>query len=406
MGPSPEVIAGLLGLLYEAASSEAPEAWPAFLAAVGRAASADRTYFVLEDPDHKCNFSLQIGFDPAWQAAYAEHFHQHDPLFASIMAAQQRHGEWAGTTASLMQESALRRSYFWNEFFRHQAVPKWSWAAIALRQSAGGLEGGLGLQRTAGRAPIGRSEVALLKMLSPHLRRALDTYRATATLRDHCAELRNGLEALEGAVISLGADGRVLRSTPAAEAILARQDGLRLECGCLRAMVPAERDRLQSLIAAAASVWSQAPASASARPVSSRCAPEVGSNPVWTPAPAGGVLISRRQPLRPLQVTVAPVRFGGPVRMDCLAAALVFISDPEAAPQSRQRALRSLFGLTPAEARITGLLAGGNELGAIAAQLHITQGTARFHLKAIFRKTGTSRQSELVRLVLRLPGDC
>lgn len=223
MGPSPEVIAGLLGLLYEAASSEAPEAWPAFLDAVGSATSADRTYFVIEDPERKCNFSLQIGFDPAWQAAYAEHFHQHDPLFANIMAAQQRHGEWAGTTSSVMEESVLKRSYFWNEFFRHLAVPKWSWAAIALRQSVDGLNGGLGLQRTAGRAPFGRSEVALLKMLSPHLRRALDTYRATAALRDRCAELGHGLEAMEGAVVSLGVDGRVLRTTPAAEAILARQ---------------------------------------------------------------------------------------------------------------------------------------------------------------------------------------
>lgn len=116
------------------------------------------------------------------------------------------------------------------------------------------------------------------------------------------------------------------------------------------------------------------------------------------------MLISRRQPQRPLQVTVTPVRFGGPARLDCLAAALVFISDPEVAPRSRQGVLRSLFGLSPTEARITGLLASGAELATIAAQLRMTLGTARFHLKAIFRKTGTSRQADLVRLVLRLPG--
>jgi DNA-binding CsgD family transcriptional regulator len=36
--------------------------------------------------------------------------------------------------------------------------------------------------------------------------------------------------------------------------------------------------------------------------------------------------------------------------------------------------------------------------------MRTTVGTARFHLKTIFRKTGTGRQSDLVRLALGLPG--
>jgi DNA-binding CsgD family transcriptional regulator len=67
-------------------------------------------------------------------------------------------------------------------------------------------------------------------------------------------------------------------------------------------------------------------------------------------------------------------------------------------------ALRSLYRLTPAEARIADLLAGGNEVGEVAVRAGITLETARFHVKRVLAKTGVRRQTELVRLMLSLPG--
>jgi hypothetical protein len=52
--------------------------------------------------------------------------------------------------------------------------------------------------------------------------------------------------------------------------------------------------------------------------------------------------------------------------------------------------------------RIADLLAGGNEVGEVAAG--ITFETARFHVKRVMAKTGVRRQTELVRLMLSLPG--
>jgi DNA-binding CsgD family transcriptional regulator len=37
----------------------------------------------------------------------------------------------------------------------------------------------------------------------------------------------------------------------------------------------------------------------------------------------------------------------------------------------------------------------------VAQALHVTRNTAKTHLKNIFEKTGTKRQAELVRLLLR-----
>jgi DNA-binding CsgD family transcriptional regulator len=62
--------------------------------------------------------------------------------------------------------------------------------------------------------------------------------------------------------------------------------------------------------------------------------------------------------------------------------------------------LVKLYGLALAETRIIGLLASDLGLDAAAAALGIARTTARTHLKHIFEKTGTSRQSQLMNLVL------
>jgi DNA-binding CsgD family transcriptional regulator len=66
------------------------------------------------------------------------------------------------------------------------------------------------------------------------------------------------------------------------------------------------------------------------------------------------------------------------------------------------KTLRSAFALTPAEARLAARIASGATLEVIAAELRITKETARNELKAIFQKTKTHRQSELVAMLASL----
>lgn len=62
--------------------------------------------------------------------------------------------------------------------------------------------------------------------------------------------------------------------------------------------------------------------------------------------------------------------------------------------------LRADFGLTPAESRLAAALADGACLADAAERFGTTRATVRSQLKSIFCKTGVSRQTELVRLVL------
>jgi DNA-binding CsgD family transcriptional regulator len=84
--------------------------------------------------------------------------------------------------------------------------------------------------------------------------------------------------------------------------------------------------------------------------------------------------------------------------------AILMLGDPEMLFQPSIEVLRSIFGFTPAECGVAELLINGKGPSDIAAKLGISLHTARSHIKKLLQKTGTSRQSEFVHLLLSCPG--
>ena len=62
--------------------------------------------------------------------------------------------------------------------------------------------------------------------------------------------------------------------------------------------------------------------------------------------------------------------------------------------------LRAAFGLSKAEARLALYLAAGASLASMAEAFDVKLTTIRSQLQQVFSKTGTSRQAELVALLL------
>jgi len=83
--------------------------------------------------------------------------------------------------------------------------------------------------------------------------------------------------------------------------------------------------------------------------------------------------------------------------------ALLVVHDLQDAPPINLRLLIESFGLTRAEARVAGLLAEGESPADIGLILDLSMGTIRTHLRVIASKLGVSRQSEVVRVLTRLP---
>ena len=117
-------------------------------------------------------------------------------------------------------------------------------------------------------------------------------------------------------------------------------------------------------------------------------------------AGTGFLSISRTSGRRPFAVMVAPLLAApaGGVVSDAVVA--LFVSDPDAGRISEAESLAKLYALTHSEAELVRLLALGHSLEEAAAKRGVSVNTARSHLKHAFAKTGTSRQGELVRLVI------
>ena len=317
-----------------------------------------------------------------------------------FVALKNTHGDWIGTRQTVISDQEFLRTCIYNEFLKPQGLLHH--CAAVLGGLEGGIQGGIGMMRAPAEEPFDQDSVALLAMLAPHLKRALNTQHALSLERSRIEALRQGVDSLGIGLIGLDVRRRVTRMTAPAEAILEARNGLELDGGYLRASVSSEQSRLSELIAGAlATGCGRGTESPVLCPTAA--APQAGIGPVWTPPSGGAMLVTRRPPSRPLRLVVTPFR-SSQTLLDNRAAAVVFLSDLDALPVSRAVALRSLYGLTPTECRLSDLLAQGYELSGAAGRMKMASGTARFHLKAIFRKTGAARQSELVRLMAGLPG--
>jgi DNA-binding CsgD family transcriptional regulator len=83
-------------------------------------------------------------------------------------------------------------------------------------------------------------------------------------------------------------------------------------------------------------------------------------------------------------------------------AVLTPCAPPREVDFARAQHIAGLLGLSAAEARVAALIGNARSVKATAQALSTTPGTVRNQLKAIFAKTGVTRQSELVALIARV----
>jgi DNA-binding CsgD family transcriptional regulator len=167
--------------------------------------------------------------------------------------------------------------------------------------------------------------------------------------------------------------GVILHLNTGAEHLLkSRFSGLIGKKGCLSATDPGNKNRLATLIIEATAY----------------------------PAVGGAMFLNGEQTR---QVFVTPLPAASPFAQDWqipLALVLVMESGTKLAALD---ILGKLYNLTPAELRVASALLVGSSPEEYGQQSGVTQNTVRSQLKSLFRKTGTSRQSELVALLSRVP---
>ena len=95
--------------------------------------------------------------------------------------------------------------------------------------------------------------------------------------------------------------------------------------------------------------------------------------------------------------------FYHPVAVDRGHAALITFYHPDSPPLVDADLLATAFDLTPAECRVACHIAEGRTPKEIAGKTGVQHDTVRKQLQAIYQKTATNRQVDLIRLLLNLP---
>jgi len=236
----------------------------------------------------------------------------------------------------------------------------------------------IGVHRAKSRPRLREGDRLEVESLVPHVTRAMQlTLRFASAGLGHQAAL-DGLERTGTATVAVDRNGLILFANHLAEVLLREGEGLGVVQGRLVSSDLRVGARLAFMIQGVADT------------AAGRAAASAG----------GGIAIHRSEGRLPLSILVAPfgpriAGVGAP-----LPAALIFIRDPEILSVVAA-ILPDLYGLTPAQAAVAAKLADGLTQADVAASLRISLHTARDHLKAIFAKTGTSHQSQLVALLLR-----
>lgn len=322
---------------------------------------------ILYEFDARLRQSQVLGSTPVDAAMIA----QYEQYYGSIDALHHRVVREptleTNATHNLIRDADLERSEFYSDYFRHLDL---FYAMGCIVRRVAGRTTVFGVQRNRRRGHFDAREFKTMAILARHVDRSLEI----------AARLRQA-----GKPSSAGAGSGLVLLDAAGNVVFANETALRL-LGMAKIALEARRlsatgttgNRLDLLL----------------HRLSEAAATGRSAGDVLDIELASGARLSL---LATGQTNAAAVP-----GMELFACLTVELHDR---PQDRSTALRERYRLTAAEAALAIALAEGQALRDIAEARRLSINTLRVQLQAIFAKTACHRQSELVRLVLRLPAD-
>jgi DNA-binding CsgD family transcriptional regulator/PAS domain-containing protein len=262
---------------------------------------------------------------------------------------------------------AMARSPFYQELLRPHGL---EWFAV-VKVGGGADVWGLSLQRSVEQGPFSPHELDQLAGLSRRLAGVAELARAFDFSRTETALA--AFEVSHSPVAMIDRKGEVVQLNRSAERLL----GCDLQI-IHRRIVSWSRDATQALDRALHDlIWQR---------VAEACQP-----PVVLPRRGGRPIIAY------------PSRLSGAVREGlALVQGFVVFVDLGARPAAIGADLMRVFALTAAEARLADSLLHEESLEAAAEHLGVAYSTARNQLRAIYQKTDTHSQGQLMALISRL----
>jgi len=225
-------------------------------------------------------------------------------------------------------------------------------------------------------------ELRVIDEIIPHLKRALNIYSEFAHLRLKRDALLSGLDRLVVGLIIYDKDAHPLYINPTARSIIERHPSLKFQKNGMLLCDSEEARKLHQAIIDTA---------------------EIHPEDSWRQSVSIGITHPDMSMPMPLLVTAIQTDMISPELDYQGARVAVFLSDPEIEQPISAESLINVYGLTKSEAQVAISIANGNSIEEIAKRSSHSVHTIRSQLKSVFSKTGVSRQSELIKLLLTGP---
>lgn len=364
---TPAHLSELIGEVYECALE--PSRWNHVIGQIAAAVDASAGVVALHDlkADHGVRM-FSNGFPSPILQLYGTRLSTQNPI---AQAAATRMEGQIDTLSTMFRDDTWERSAINRYMLRPLGLRHLLGMAVLRSQQRGVW---LGTFRQTRRGDFGPAEIELFQLLAPHITRVMRISDMLDLQAVAVGRLVGVLDRLSAGVFLLDSSGAVVHFNEAAQLLIEKTGLLHLLRGRLVATSPAAAQRLAAAVQAALSDEFDA------QPTQSAIA--LGDGALGETAVA----------------TILPLRGAHASGLD--AAAAVFVQHASFAPDISLDAFGALYGLTPAELRVLRELMTASTLSEAAASLGIAYATAKTHLEKIFEKTGMSRQTELMRLVM------
>jgi DNA-binding CsgD family transcriptional regulator len=343
-----------------------PVAWPRAMDHLSKAVGATGALLLQSDnrtPD--VPYSREI--EELRHRYFGDHWHTRD-LRAARGVPYLLEGHSVVTDQDILTAEEISKAPFYNELFD----PLGFYWFAAIKFFAGQAMWGLSIQRTKHQGLFEADEKRVLAGLSDRLTEVASL--TTAVGRIALSSATSALDKVHQPAIAVDRFGRVLDVNAGAAGIFDKHLNI----------------RTYKLFAA----------DAGAMRCLERLSDQLRTSSDLAPLCAEPIVV-RRGKKNPVVIRVLPIHGAAQNPFMGARALLVFL-DLHAKDIPDARLLAQAFGLTGAEARLASYIGAGESVELAAERLGVSLSTARTQLKAVFAKTNTHRQAELVALIGRL----
>ncbi len=364
-----EQLSLLIGEIYDAALD--PSRWPRVQLRICEFVHGHASTLYWQDSVRQTgNVYYQVGICSDYERRYFEKYIAINPLYPALTFF-----EVGGihTVIDVLPYEEMRRTPFYKEWLRPQGLLDVAFSNLEKSITSSVV---FTIVRQERDGVVDDEMLRCLRLIMPHIRRAALIGKAIDLKTTESASMANSLDGIVAGMFIVDASAHIAHANTSGLAMLTDGSLLRSKDGKL-AVNDADAGRVLHSFFAAASHGDAA----------------VGARGIAVPLMArhGERYIAHALPLTSGARQRAGIAYA--------ATAAVFVCKAALNLRSPMETVARLYKLTPSEARIMLALVEVGGVPVVSDALGISKATVKTHLNNVFAKTGTHRQTDLVKLI-------